>query len=51
MRNCGIDAEYIAVRDYELASEIAEKDQRIILTRDIKFFQRKDNRIPIYLIV
>jgi hypothetical protein len=25
MRNCGLDAEYISIRDYALASELAEK--------------------------
>lgn len=25
LRNCGLDAEYIAVRDYQLATAIAEK--------------------------
>jgi uncharacterized protein with PIN domain len=50
MRNCGLDADYIAVRDYNLATTLAEKEGRIILTRDSKFFQRKDHQIPIYLI-
>ena len=50
MRNYGIDTEYISVNDHELIRELAEKESRIILTKDTKLFQKRDPRTPIYFI-
>lgn len=50
MRNCGINAEYIAVKDHALAIDIASKERRIILTRDTLLFNRKDSPVPVYLL-
>ena len=50
MRNLGIDAEYISVCDHSLIREMAEKEKRIILTRDWKLLQKRDPKTPIYCI-
>lgn len=41
MRNCGMDAEFLSVKNYQLALEIALKQERTIVTRDNRLFSRK----------
>ena len=50
MRNYGIDTEYISVNDHELIRELAEKEGRVILTKDSKLFQKRDPATPVYFI-
>lgn len=50
MRNLGIDCEYMAVSNFEIMKELAEKEGRIILTRDTKLLKKKNHKMPIYCI-
>jgi len=50
MRNCGLDAEYIAIKDYELAIAQSKKEKRIIVTRDSQLAQRYYTQVPIFLL-
>ena len=50
LRNLGLDAEYLSVKDHTLVVSMAAKEGRIILTKD-KYLQAKRNtRVPIYFI-
>jgi len=50
MRNCGIDAEFISIKDYDLAVSQAIKEKRILITRDSKIISKRHINIPIYLL-
>lgn len=50
LRNLGIDAEYVAVSNYQLMQETAKNQERIILTRDRKLLNKKTPSMPIYCI-
>ena len=50
LRNLGLDAEYLAVRDFSVAISIAANEQRIIITKDKHLKYKKNVRVPVYLI-
>lgn len=50
LRNLGLDAEYLSVKDHTLVVSMAEKEGRIILTKDKNLQVRRNTRVPIYLI-
>lgn len=50
MRNCGIDAEFISIRDHDLAVSQCKKQKRIFVTRDTKTTNKKFMNIPVYLL-
>lgn len=50
MRNLGIDTEYISVSNYELMKNTGEKEERIIITRDMKLLKKSKVSVPIYCI-
>lgn len=51
LRNLGLDAEYVAVSNFEHMQQIATKEGRIIITRDRKLLAKKSPKMPIYCIV
>lgn len=50
MRNLGIDSEYMNVSNFEVMKSIAEKEERIIITRDTKLLSKRNHKMPVYLI-
>jgi len=50
MRNVGLDAEYLAEKDHNNLIELAKAEKRVIITRDTKFFDKKKEGIPCYLL-
>ena len=50
MRNCGLDAEFIAIRDHDLAVSQAKKEKRIFISRDTKLVNKRFAHVPIYLL-
>ena len=50
LRNLGLDAEYLSVKDHTLVVSMAAKEDRIILTKDKNLQARRNTRVPIYFI-
>jgi uncharacterized protein with PIN domain len=50
LRNLGLDAEYLEVKDHTLALSVAQKEERIILTKDKHLRSKKNARVPIFYI-
>ena len=50
MRNCGLDAEFISVKDYDLATSQSKKEKRILITRDSKLTLKKYSNYAIYFL-
>ena len=50
MRNCGIDTEFISIKDYDLAVSQTLKEKRILVTRDSKLISKRHINVPIYLL-
>jgi uncharacterized protein with PIN domain len=50
MRNCGLDTEFISVKDYDLVTSQSKKEKRILITRDSKLIQKKYSNFAIYLL-
>lgn len=50
LRNLGLDAEYLSVRDFGVAISIASNENRIIITKDKQLKYKKNIRVPVYLV-
>jgi uncharacterized protein with PIN domain len=50
MRNCGIDTDFISIKDYDLAVSQSLKEKRILVTRDSKLISKRHINVPIYLL-
>lgn len=50
MRNCGIDTEFISIKDHNLAFSQCKQEKRIFVTRDTKVLNKKLNNFPVYLL-
>lgn len=50
LRNLGLDAEYLSVKDHTLVVSMAAKEGRIILTKDKNLQAKRNTRVPIYFI-
>lgn len=49
LRNIGIDTVFVSEKDYQMMIDLSIREQRIIITKDVKFFQKKKG-VPTYLL-
>jgi hypothetical protein len=43
MRNVGMDAEFLAEKDHKNLTELAKSEERVIITRDQRYFERAED--------
>lgn len=51
MRNMGIDTYYQSEINHKVMEEVAFTQNRVILTRDKKFFSKENNKAPCYIFI
>ena len=48
LRNIGLDTYFMAKKDQNALIEIAKSEERVIITRDTKFFKEKKKEVPCF---